>query len=56
MHKNRRRTSIHSEHEKGITELSIYGKFHKEYQKPTLKQTHLFWSLKAPGNTFGIAR
>jgi len=28
---NGRRTSVHSEHEKGITELSINGKSHKEY-------------------------
>jgi len=33
--KNRRLTSIHSEHEKGITEQSIYRKSHKEYKKPT---------------------
>jgi len=30
--KNGRRTSIHSEHEMGITEQSIYRKSHKEYR------------------------
>jgi len=33
--KNGRHTSVHSEHEKGITEQSIYGKSLKEYRKPT---------------------
>jgi len=46
--KNRRRTGIHTEHEKGITEQSIYGKSHKEYKKPTYYYQEIY--VNGPNN------